>query len=273
MAAIDPANLDAIIAAVSQGRNYSHIMPELVRRVTLEEARKFRKPAQVIKSSRSRLHQLGGAFQGKPINYDHWEARLEKLPTDIHHPEVMFFCQEMMHLHASTKERLSLLPHFYKTTLASVGPVHSVLDLACGFNPLALPWMGLGEQFKYTACDIFEDMVGFINTFIQHFSANASAFTCDITQVKEFQTVQLALLLKTLPCLEQLNKQIGRQVLENILAEHILVSFPVKSLSGNEKGMRENYQRYFYSLIQPSEWTIHPFEFSTELAFLLSRKQ
>jgi len=273
MAASDPANLDAIIAAVRQGRNYSHIMPALIQRVALEEAGKFRKPSQVIKSTRSRLHQLGGAFQGKCINYAQWEARLENLPADIQHPAVMLFCQEMMRFHGSTRERLSILPGFYRTTLATVGPLHSVLDLGCGLNPLALPWMDLDDHFTYTACDIYEDMVGFLNTFFQHFSANASAFTCDITQVKDFQTVQLALLLKTLPCLEQLNKHIGRQVLENIHAEHILVSFPVKSLSGNEKGMRENYQRYFYSLLQPSDWTIRTFEFSTELAFLLSRNQ
>ena len=273
MAAVNSANLDAIIAAVRQGRNYSHIMPALVKRVALEEAEKFRKPSQVIKSTRSRLHQLGGAFQGKSINYAHWEARLEELPADIHHPEVLHYCQEMMRFHASTKERLLILPDFYRTTLATVGPVKTVLDLACGLNPLALPWMDLDDHFTYSACDIFEDMVGFLNTFFQHFSANASAFTCDITQVKDFQTVQLALLLKTLPCLEQLNKHIGRQVLETINAEHILVSFPVKSLSGNEKGMRENYQRYFYSLLQPSDWTIRTFEFSTELAFLLSRNQ
>jgi 16S rRNA (guanine(1405)-N(7))-methyltransferase len=273
MATIDPNTLDKLVAAVGQGRRYSHIMPDLVKRITCEEADKFRKPSQVIKSARSRLHQIGGAFLGKPINFGQWGTRLKELPTDIRHPAVMQYCQEMMQLHASSFERLSILPEFFKTTLEAVRPIHSVLDLACGLNPLALPWMDLDDHFTYSACDIFEDMVGFLNTFFQHFSANASAFTCDITQVKDFQTVQLALLLKTLPCLEQLNKHIGRQVLETINAEHILVSFPVKSLSGNEKGMRENYQRYFYSLLQPSDWTIRKFEFSTELAFLLSQNR
>lgn len=273
MAAIDHEVLDKLIAAVGQGRKYSHIMPALVKRITCEEAEKFRKPSQVIKSARSRLHQVGGAFQGKTINYALWEARLKELPADIYHPAVMQYCREMMHLHASSQERLSILPDFFKTTLEAVGPIHSVLDLACGFNPLAIPWMGLIDDFTYSACDIFEDMVSFLNTFLRHFSANATAYNCDITQMKEFPRVQLALLLKTLPCLQHLNKNIGSQVLETIHADHILVSFPVKSISGREKGMRENYQSYFYSLIKPSDWTIRTFEFSTELAFLLSRNQ
>jgi 16S rRNA (guanine(1405)-N(7))-methyltransferase len=273
MAVIDPETLDKLIAAVGHGRKYSHIMPTLIKRITCEEEEKFRKPFQVIKSARSRLHQLGGAFQGKNINYTLWEARLKDLPVDVHHPTVLQYCQELMRLHASSLERLSILPDFFKTTLGAVGPIYSVLDLACGLNPLAIPWMGLNDTFTYTACDIYEDMIGFLNNFFFHFSSDATAFTCDITQMREFPRVQLALLLKTLPCLEHLNKNIGSQVLENIHADHILVSFPVKSLSGHEKGMRENYQSYFYSLINPSDWIIRTFEFSTELAFLLSRNQ
>lgn len=271
MATIDHDTLDKLVAVVGKGRSYSHIMPDLVKRITFEEAGKFRKPSQVIKSARSRLHQVGGAFLGKTINYAQWETRLKELPADIHHPAVMQYCQEMMHLHASSLERLCILPEFFKTAMETIGPVKSVLDLACGFNPLAIPWMELNDQFTYTACDIFEDMIGFLNTFFRHFSADATAYTCDITQIKEFPRVQLALLLKTLPCLEHLNKNIGSQVLKNIHADHILVSFPVKSLSGHEKGMRENYQSYFYSLLRPSDWTLRTFELSTELAFLLSR--
>lgn len=273
MATIDPNTLDKLVAAVGQGRRYSHIMPDLVKRITCEEADKFRKPSQVIKSARSRLHQIGGAFQGKPINFGQWETRLKELPTDIRHPAVMQYCQEMMQLHVSSLERLSILPEFFKMTLEAVRPIHSVLDLACGLNPLAIPWMGLNDQLTYTACDIYEDMVGFLNTFFRHFSPDSIAFTCDITQMKEFPKVQLALLLKTLPCLEHLNKNIGSRVLENIHADHILVSFPVKSLSGHEKGMRENYQSYFYSILKPSSWTLRTFEFSNEMAFLLSRNQ
>ena len=69
--------------------------------------------------------------------------RLGSLPTDLHNPQVKDFCLERMRGHASTQERLPILEEFFQTTLASIAPVESVLDLACGLNPLALPWMPL----------------------------------------------------------------------------------------------------------------------------------
>jgi 16S rRNA (guanine(1405)-N(7))-methyltransferase len=83
--------------------------------------------------------------------------------------------------------------------------------------------------------------------------------------------VQLALLLKTIPCLEQLDKTVGARLLEGIQAEHILVSFPAQSLGGRGKGMLENYEAHFLQLVAGKNWAFRKYEFSTELAFLLSR--
>ena len=71
--------------------------------------------------------------------------------------------------------------------------------------------------------------------------------------------------------LEHLDRRIGPRLLETIPAENILVSFPVRSLGGREKGMAVNYEQRFQGMIAGSNWQVQRFEFPTELAFLLTR--
>jgi 16S rRNA (guanine(1405)-N(7))-methyltransferase len=176
-----------------------------------------------------------------------------------------------MLLHASTSERLSIHADFFNRTLAEISPVTSVLDLACGLNPLNLPWIPLAENFTYAACDIYTDMTSFIQSFFDHFHLDGSTFTCDLTRDIPQTPVQLALLLKTIPCLEQVDKSAGKHLLESIQAENILVSFPAHSLGGRSKGMVQNYEAHFNQLVQGKNWQITRFEFPGELAFLVRK--
>jgi len=81
----------------------------------------------------------------------------------------------------------------------------------------------------------------------------------------------LALILKTIPCLEQVDKRAGIKLLEKIKASYMVVSFPVKSLGGRDKDMRQNYQDRFYALLQNKEWKFDCLEFKTELVFLITK--
>jgi 16S rRNA (guanine(1405)-N(7))-methyltransferase len=55
--------------------------------------------------------------------------------------------------HASTRERAPHLDGFYAPIWEVTGTPASVLDLGCGLNPLALPWMGIGDAM-YHAIDV-----------------------------------------------------------------------------------------------------------------------
>jgi hypothetical protein len=67
------------------------------------------------------------------------------------------------------------------------------------------------------------------------------------------------------------DKTISQRLLDGIPAEHMLVSFPVASLGGRGKGMSENYEAHFMQLTAGRGWRIRRFDFSSELAFLVSR--
>jgi 16S rRNA (guanine(1405)-N(7))-methyltransferase len=173
--------------------------------------------------------------------------------------------------HASTRERLPILDQFYATVLAGLPPPRTVLDLACGLNPLSIPWMPLAENAEYYAVDIYEDMIGFLGDFMALVGCEGYPRTGDVLQGSLEQRVDLALLLKAIPCLEQVDGAAGLRLLDVIHADHLLVSFPVRALGGGQKGMAGNYEAHFRDLIAGRPWTVRRFEFATELAFLVSK--
>jgi 16S rRNA (guanine(1405)-N(7))-methyltransferase len=54
-------------------------------------------------------------------------------------------------------------------------------------------------------------------------------------------------------------------------ATHILVSFPLRSLGGRDKGMAEQYAQRFQELIDAQGWSTERFEFATELVFRVQK--
>jgi 16S rRNA (guanine(1405)-N(7))-methyltransferase len=265
------SNLAELVKKVRAHKKYRHITPDLVKRLAQEILSQGLRGKTAMKAVRNKLHQVGGAYFRQNIDYEEWRQSMTDLPSDLSSESVRQFCREKMAAHASTMERLPILERFFTTCLAPLKPVHSVLDLACGLNPLALPWMPLAKNVTYHACDIYEDMLGFLAHFFNTFSINASVQPCDLNNSTPSGQYQVAYLLKAIPCLEQIEKDIGRSLLERIPAQYILVSFPVRSLGGQQKGMPDFYRDHFMTMIAPTAWTIREFSFDTELAFLVSR--
>jgi len=263
--------LDELIKSVREGARYKAISAELVRRVGAQELAKGRSFKEAVKATRNKLHQVGGAYQETPIPYERLLGELQTLPHEPRDPALQAFCRRVMQFHTSTNERLPVLERFFNETLAEIGPVQSILDLACGLNPLARPWIPLVEGGQYFACDIYADMVAFANAFLVHTRQDGRAEVYDLVQEVPARSVQVALALKTIPCLEQVDKEIGLRLLEGVQAGHILVSFPAHSLGGRSKGMVKNYESHFREMVSVHSWLVKRFEYPGELAFLVSK--
>ena len=269
---LSEASIEELVLKVRESPKYKTVIKSLIEKLVREEITKSKKPSQVIKSVRTRLHQIGGAYLAKRPDYADLITTMNNLSTNLEDAQVADFCKQLMVLHASTAERLEFVEFFFASILEQIGPIHSIADLACGFTPLAIPFMPLTKDFTYSAYDIYEDMLDFLNQFFKHFEIKGFAYPCDVTQPFEMPHVQLALLLKTLPCLEQQDKHIGSQVLSRINAEYILISFPSKSLGGHEKGMHKNYSAYIEGIVDTDTFTMKHFVLPNEIAFLLSRR-
>ncbi len=259
-------DVESLAAAVLATRKYGAIAPEFVRRVAADELR--RHPKNALKATKNRLHQVAGAYLSVPPDYDSWLERLRMAAPD----ERGEICRALMQTHASTRERLPILDEFYRTALADIAPVRSVLDVACGLNPLAIPFMPLADGATYYACDLYSDQADFFNAAFPLLGVSGSAWASDVTQTIPAQRVDLAMIVKAIPCLQQIDKGIGARLLEGIQADHLLVSYPVHSLGGAAKGMRANYEAQFSELVAGKGWTIRRYDFETELAFLVTKR-
>jgi 16S rRNA (guanine(1405)-N(7))-methyltransferase len=263
--------LQELVRLVKLNETYASIDESVIAAIGMVELAKRGSLKEAVKTTRNKLHQIGSAYQQKPISYDVLKQQMMTLPADLQNPAVHEFLEASMRLHASTSERLVIHKDFFKYILESIAPIESVLDLACGLNPLNLPWMPVAERFRYAACDIYTDMLDFIGSFFNHFHIEGSAFTCDLTRDVPQGDFQLALLLKTIPCLEQVDKSAGKRLLEGIGAKYILASFPAHSLGGRSKGMVQNYEAHFMQLVEGKPWQVTRFEFHGELAFLVRK--
>jgi 16S rRNA (guanine(1405)-N(7))-methyltransferase len=300
-----------LVQAVRASQKYRAISEDLIRGIGMRELATRRTLKEAIKATKNKLHQVGGAYLEARPPYDQWlemliaamgESTNDQGPgTKDQRPrtkdqgqttddsqrsatpkpsdsqvsclksQFQQVCLEIMRQHASTRERIAILETFYATTLGPLGPVRSVLDVACGLNPLAIPWMPLAPGARYYACDIYGDMMAFLNGFFRIAGIDGQAWGCDLVSAPPRQQADVALVLKALPPLDQQARNAGRDLLRALDATHILVSFPARSLGGRGKGMAENYEQRFRALAEAEGWSVERFAFATELAFLVTK--
>lgn len=261
--------VDQIVSAVRASPKYRTVSPLLVRDIATEEYRRSPRLKEAIKATKNKLHQVAGAYRERGEQYPLWREQIQAAGHDPQ--QLRRRCIEIMRHHASTNERIPLLDQFFATTLAGIPTPRSVIDVACGFNPLAIPWMGLQSGTAYYAYDIYDDMMDFLGSCMEMLAVSGHAETRDVIRSCPEHKVDLALVLKAIPCLEQVDKVAGKRILETLNADYLLVSFPARSLGGKNKGMLANYEARFNELVEGKGWQIQRFEFPTELAFLVKK--
>ena len=131
--------------------------------------------------------------------------------------------------------------------------------------------MPLGPQAAYYAYDMYTDLMAFLSDAIAILGMRPIVEATDVTQGVKAPVADVALLLKAIPCLEQIDRSAGEQLLERIPSRRILVSFPLRSLGGRARGMGQNYESRFRYLVKNKGWAVERFVFPTELAFLIQK--
>ena len=268
----DPRLTD-LIERVQANPKYAHIAPELVRSLAQAALAQTSSTKRAFKATRAKLHQVAGAYFRQEPTYAAWLTHLRAATSQPAPSAVQDTCRRMMELHASTRERLHILDCFYPTLLHELPPVESVLDLACGLNPLAIPWMPLAPHARYIATDIYSDLAAFLSKAIPLLGVRGHGSVLDLLHQPPSGAYDVVLLLKAFPCLEQLQPGLPQRLLQSTTAKTILVSYPVSSLGGRAKGMADNYARHFRRLALPDKSTVDEFRFETELVYRITQPQ
>ncbi|HGE70483.1 TPA: hypothetical protein ENX78_06595 [Candidatus Poribacteria bacterium] len=226
---------------------------------------------QAERRARKILHQIWSAYYDNKPNFKHiYESFIDKLGiNNVTESEIKERIIKILSIQSSTCERITILDNFYKQIFAVTGKPSSIIDHACGLNPLTYFWMNLDSDVKYQAYDIESDLIWFLNSIFEFCKLdNIEAKLGDVL-IDEFGYADVVFMFKLLPILEQQEKGSSINVMKSLRCKYLVVSFPIKSLSGSEKGMREFYSNWFKKTIESEKWKFEEILFNTELVFVV----
>lgn len=259
-----PEQNDAQLLKLLQSKNYRGVCPDTVRRVWGECQQKYKKPKDAEKAAREALHGITGAFmtpqEATQLGYDMHAWYCNKTDLGL---------ERMLSRHASTRERLPLaeMDALYASIFAVTGRPRSVLDLACGVNPLYLGARGI-ETF---GVDISGAAVDAVNRFGEVYGMPVSAACADVLcpgAIPE-RRFDVALLFKLLPLLERQRSGAASGVMNAVNTEWLVVSFPTRTLGGRNVGMAAHYCEWMEAHLPARRGIAGRFETRNELFFML----
>ncbi len=271
------SDLDEIVAAVAASKKYRTVCRDTIRRLARQELAKRDSTKAAVKATKRRLHQVYSAFE-EGIDYAAAYERLAAAYATGGEAKIRAACRELLARHSSTRERLPILDRFYPALWQITRRPGAVLDLGCGLNPLALPWMDLPADARLTPIDIDVERVDFLNRYLALAGRPSLARCQDLLAdppagaPSTGSGPSVALLLKMSPSLERQAAGATVRQVESLAASFVVVSYAVQSLGGRDKGMAEHYEGQFLSWAAERHWTVEQLNFETELAFVVKRK-
>lgn len=262
--------VERFIYQVRQSAKYRHLdLPEpLLRDVIIRALARYEKPAQAMAAARRVLHQVVAPYLGDP-DYT-WALQALEASANKGLDAVRQVCLELLRSHASTRERLPFLETFFQRLFEITGTPSTVLDLACGLNPLAWPWMGLPPTTRYLAFDIHRPRVALINAFFQRLGIEGEAFHQDILVQPPQTPAEVAFFFKEIHRFEERQPGCARPFLEAIPARWVMISLPTRSLS-QRRDLLSLHQRLMTRILEGLAWEVREIGFENEVVFCVRK--
>ena len=267
----DINNLHQLVAAIQASPKYANISPEFISTIGKTELDKRKNLKSAIKETKNILHQVGGSYFVKTPQYQNWLDELKYAANSGNLDIIKKTCGSILKNHKSTNERLPTLDTFYPIVFSNLPEIKTIIDLACGLNPISFIWFINYSEINYHAWDIYLDLTKFLNVAFPLIGIKGVAECKDIFSANSFPEVDLAFVFKFLPIVEQIEKGSSRKLLEKIRAKFILVTFPIQSLGGKNKGMEKFYATFFSEIIKNSGWPTKELLIDNELAYLIQK--
>ncbi|RJQ40407.1 MAG: hypothetical protein C4545_08735 [Anaerolineaceae bacterium] len=254
---------------IMQSRKYRdlHLPLETIQDLIQQESLRHPDQKSMQESVRQKLHQLIALYLGDP---DYAQA-LEELQALTEEEALNAFASRMLSTHTSTRERLPYIQAFYQTLFRAVGCPHSILDVACGLNPFALPEMGLDKSVVYSAYDIHLPRINLLNAFFQKLDLpHAHAEQRDILVSPPTQKADMAFFFKEAHRMEQRRKGSNRLLWEALQVNTLLVSLPCRDI-GKTHDLRERMRSLVMENLQGLAWPVDEIVFEDEIVFCIHK--
>ncbi len=261
--------LDKIVTAIKESKKYRDTSEETIRQLAAEAMQQHKKPKQASKAVRKRLHSIMAPYLGDP-DYEATSAALTAAFATGDEEQVKAVCRQALDRHLSTRERLPIMETFYGQIFQVTGIPQVLLDLACGLNPLAFPWMNLPLTVQYYAYDIHEPRIDFINHYFRLQSLSPLARVQDVALHFPKEKADVALFLKEMPRFERNYPGTGRDFLDALPVRYLVISFPSFSTHGG-RSLVKRYREFFGALTAGRSWPVTELLFEGELVFVAEK--
>lgn len=226
-------NLASMVRAIKESRKYrgAGIPDATLEDVLRREWNRHPKPADALRSAKAVLHNIMAPYLGDP-DYAASEKLLDAAFAAGDDEVVRQAALVLLAQHDSTKERLAYMEDFYSAIRAACPNAEVILDLACGLNPFAIPFMGLPGSVRYHAYDLHQPRVTLINRFLKGLGMEALAEARDILLAPPQIEADAAFLFKEAHRLEKRRKGASKELAGKLKARVIFISLPNRSLDG-----------------------------------------
>jgi len=258
-----------IAVEILQSKKYSNIDRTTVERICLETIPKYKKQKDVIKAAKRKLHIIHESFLQEGC-HEKAEIILNGYQgDDIKFDKSLAF--QLLTLHNSTKERLPQIEEIYAFISQYAKSEDSIIDIGCGFNPLALPFFTELPK-NYFACDINSSTAKVLNKYFNMAKLPSyNAEICDMVTDTPSTHGDVLFAFKLFPLLQQQKKGRDFDVLSMLNCPTSIISFPTKSASGKEKGMEAFYSMQFEKRLPSDFVVIEKAVFANEMFYVVRR--
>jgi len=269
---ISPATVQEMISKILASKKYRHagLNQDTIEALIQKEAPQHTSHKQIMKAVRTKLHNIVAPYLGEP-DYVSLTQELHQIDDySLDAPQLLKFCHNVLSQHASTAERMPLMPDFYTQLFSVTGQPDSILDLACGLHPLGFPWMGLPNTVQYHAYDILQPRIDFINSFFNKLGLAPLAENRDILINPPTQQADLGIFFKEAHRFEKRQPGCNRAFWESLNVATLAVSLPTKSLTGSHH-LLDSHRNLVHENL-PQHRKISEIKIGNEIIFLIKKK-
>lgn len=281
-------NAGVCINAVKESNKYNFICDETIERLVENEIKKYRSEKEVIKSVKTKLHRITGAFIGESDIQNAYNVlqnafgilqkadgiTSQSTPEAANEQSFGESIRQILSLHASTRERMGFMEEMFRDIFAVTGEDCRILDIACGFNPFFLALYSGTVCEKYYASDINTRLIDLLNYFFLKTNINGQAFASDILYRIPDIRVSNVFLFKIIPLIEQQQKGYSKVVADRLKSEFLTITFPTKSLSGKNVGMYRFYNELMKNYFCEAEYEYClEKEYGNEVLYIIRRRK
>lgn len=261
----------AFIAEVRQSRKYRELdLPEQTLTDLIgQEVGRHKSDREALQAARMRLHNLVAPYLGDP-DYPVAALQLEAAFASREPGAIQAACADILKTHASTRERLPHLDQFYTAIFSITGRPATLLDLACGLNPLAFPWMDLPPATHYHAYDLHQPRVALLNHYFRLQGLAPLAEQRDILVEPPQIEADVAFFFKEAHRFEQRRRGCNRPFWLSLHVKWLVVTLPASSLTGRHD-LAAGHRKLVSKALAGLDWPVMEQQVGNELIFCIHK--